>query len=102
MWMDTQKIISLLGGNAKTAELCQVTPGAVSQWLHSGIPKHQLKFLKLARPDVFKELESQEHLAPNRRDDIAPEPGLDPDEPPTPGSLTCRIPDQPLVYEIAK
>ncbi|MFM9438064.1 DNA-binding transcriptional regulator YdaS (Cro superfamily) [Janthinobacterium sp. CG_23.3] len=49
-----EKVIELLGGNAKTAALCEVTPGAVSQWLHNGIPKAQLKFLKLARPDVFK------------------------------------------------
>ncbi|MEC5164045.1 hypothetical protein [Janthinobacterium sp. CG_S6] len=49
-----EKVIELLGGNAKTAALCEVTPGAVSQWIHNGIPKAQLKFLKLARPDVFK------------------------------------------------
>ena len=61
--MDTKKIISLLGGNAKTAKLCQVTPGAVSQWLHVGIPKHQLKFLKLARPDVFAEIVPQDDVA---------------------------------------
>ena len=48
-----EKIIESLGGNAKTAALCEVTPGAVSQWLHNGIPKAQLRFIKLARPDLF-------------------------------------------------
>jgi predicted transcriptional regulator len=52
--VDAEQVIAKLGGNAKTAELCEVTPGAVSQWLHNGIPRAQLKFLKLARPDVFK------------------------------------------------
>jgi hypothetical protein len=49
------EVIELLGGNAKTAELCDVTPGAVSQWLGPrGIPKTQFRFLKLARPDIFR------------------------------------------------
>jgi predicted transcriptional regulator len=51
--MDAKKIIDRLGGTAKTAELCDVTPGAVSQWIHSGIPAARLMYLKLARPDAF-------------------------------------------------
>lgn len=46
-------VIEQLGGNAKTAEFCEVTPSAVSQWLHNGIPRTQRKFLKATRPDVF-------------------------------------------------
>ena len=49
------ELIKRLGGNKKTAVLCEVTPQAVSQWPENGVPKHQLKFLKLARPDVFAE-----------------------------------------------
>ncbi len=56
--METKKLINLLGGTAKTAELCQVTQGAVSQWIHHGIPDARLMFLKLARPDIFTALES--------------------------------------------
>ena len=33
--------------------LYDVTVGAVSQWRHDGIPRARLKFLHLARPDVF-------------------------------------------------
>lgn len=51
--LDAPKIIDLLGGTTKTAALCDITPGAVSQWRHAGIPKSQLKYLKLARPDLF-------------------------------------------------
>lgn len=50
---DAEKIIGDLGGNAKTAAFFEVTPGAVSQWLYNGIPKDKLKYLKLARPDLF-------------------------------------------------
>ena len=50
---EAEQIIGLLGGNAKTAALCEVTPGAVSQWVHNGIPKAQLRFIKLARPELF-------------------------------------------------
>lgn len=48
-----EQVIERLGGNAKTAALCEVTPGAVSQWVHNGIPKAQLKFIKAVRPDIF-------------------------------------------------
>lgn len=53
--MDTKTIIARLGGTAKTAELCQVTSGAVSQWIHDGIPRARLMYLKAVRPAVFKE-----------------------------------------------
>lgn len=51
--MDTKTIIKKLGGGAKVAALCQVSPAAVSQWSRNGIPNARLMFLKLARPDVF-------------------------------------------------
>jgi hypothetical protein len=51
--LSPKEVIERLGGNAKTAELCEITPGAVSQWLHNGIPKAQMKFIKAARPDLF-------------------------------------------------
>lgn len=51
--LEPKEVIERLGGNAKAAELCEVTPGAVSQWLHNGIPKAQLRFIRLARPDIF-------------------------------------------------
>jgi phage terminase Nu1 subunit (DNA packaging protein) len=54
--MDTNKIIELLGGTAETARICDVSMAAVSQWKIKGIPKTQLRFLKLAKPKAFKEL----------------------------------------------
>lgn len=52
--MNATEIIRRLGGVTKTAALCEVTAQAVSQWKHNGIPRPQLKFLRLARPDVFE------------------------------------------------
>jgi DNA-binding transcriptional regulator YdaS (Cro superfamily) len=53
-------IIERLGGTAATAELCEVSPSAVSQWKgDDGIPKHQLKFLRAVRPDVFEDRRRQ-------------------------------------------
>jgi predicted transcriptional regulator len=54
------KIIDALGGSSKVAELCEVTPSAVSQWREDGIPKARLMFLKLAKPDVFEALEAED------------------------------------------
>ncbi len=49
-----EKIIAALGGTTSAAELCGVTPGAVSQWISNEyIPKNKLMFLELKRPDVF-------------------------------------------------
>ena len=51
--MDANKIIDAIGGTNAMAELCKVTPQAVSQWREDGIPEARLMYLKLARPDVF-------------------------------------------------
>lgn len=58
--MDTQIaniIIDRLGGTSEVARLCEIKPPSVSEWRKTGIPKAQLKFLKLARPDVFTDIE---------------------------------------------
>lgn len=58
--MDANKIIDMLGGTGEVARLCEVFPGAVSQWRKDGIPRARLMFLRLARPEVFAELEKIE------------------------------------------
>lgn len=60
--MDTQTantIIDRLGGTSETARLCEVKPPSVSEWRKTGIPKAQLKFLRLARPEVFGDVDAQ-------------------------------------------
>lgn len=56
--MNATEIIQRLGGTTKTADLCEVTAQAVSQWHRNGIPKTQLKFLRAARPEVFDQTEA--------------------------------------------
>jgi predicted transcriptional regulator len=51
--IEAGQVIERLGGNAKTAALCEVTPSAVSQWIKNGIPRAQLKFIQAVRPDLF-------------------------------------------------
>lgn len=50
---DPNKVIDALGGTNATADLCNVTKGAVSQWRTDGIPEARLMYLKLLRPDIF-------------------------------------------------
>jgi hypothetical protein len=52
--MDANRVIDLLGGTYAAAKFFEVTPGAVSQWRSSGIPRARLMFLRAARPDVFE------------------------------------------------
>jgi hypothetical protein len=51
--IETNTIIDALGGTNTVAALCEITPGAVSQWRNSQIPKPWLAFFKEKRPDLF-------------------------------------------------
>lgn len=56
MGMDTQTpdtIIDALGGTAEVARLCDISSQAVSQWRTNGIPRAQMKYLRVVRPEVF-------------------------------------------------
>lgn len=50
-------IIDRLDGTSAVALLCDIKPPSVSGWRHDGIPKAQLNYLKVIRPDVFKDPE---------------------------------------------
>ncbi len=58
MQSNSNLIIDRLGGTAKTARFCEVTASAVCGWRKQGIPKARLKFLRLARPDIFADPET--------------------------------------------
>jgi len=48
------RLIDLMGGTVAVSALCEVTPQAVSKWRKgSGIPKPQLRYLKVVKPEVF-------------------------------------------------
>lgn len=57
------EIIDRLGGTVAVAKLCEVEPPSVSEWRHRGIPRARLMYLKLARPDVFKQREQHKEAA---------------------------------------
>jgi len=40
--MNTTEIIATLGGTFAVAKRCGVTPGAVSQWKHNGLPADKM------------------------------------------------------------
>jgi len=56
--MNANTVIDNIGGNIKTAELCEVSPQAVSQWRRDGIPKARLMYLKAVRPDAFDDVDA--------------------------------------------
>ncbi|EJZ58495.1 hypothetical protein I1A_002823 [Pseudomonas fluorescens R124] len=57
--MNPNEIIDALGGTFRVAELCEVRPPSVSDWRKYGIPRARMMFLRIARPEVFKELDAQ-------------------------------------------
>lgn len=61
--LDASEVIDELGGTAETARLCEVSPAAVSQWRLNGMPKSQLKYLRLAKPEIFIDLEHKRRSA---------------------------------------
>ena len=52
---DDSKIIDNLGGTTRTAEICEITPAAVSQWRTNGIPRAQRRYLRLKYPHAFSD-----------------------------------------------
>jgi DNA-binding transcriptional regulator YdaS (Cro superfamily) len=43
--LNDKQLIGLLGGTSRVAKLCNVSPTAVSLWVHRGIPALQLMYL---------------------------------------------------------
>jgi|APAra7269097235_1048549.scaffolds.fasta_scaffold00083_5 hypothetical protein len=43
---ETVRLIDELGGTGKVAEICDLTPSAISQWRSNGIPHGYFKFLR--------------------------------------------------------
>ena len=54
--MNATKIIDLLGGTSRVAELCNVKPPSVTGWKRHGIPRARLMYLQILRPDVFEKV----------------------------------------------
>ena len=65
---EANRIIDALGGTSVAAEIFEVTTGGVSQWRKTGIPKTQLKFIRLLRPDLFSDEPSSAPRSPGRRE----------------------------------
>lgn len=55
------EIIDRLGGTVAVARLCEVEPPSVSEWRHRGIPRARLMYLKLAKPEVFRDHDHAPH-----------------------------------------
>ena len=57
--MNTSELVDAIGGTGKVAELCELTPGAVSQWKTAdSVPKAHRKFLRLMFPVLLDRYES--------------------------------------------
>lgn len=72
--MNPSAIIEALGGTFRVAELCEVRPPSVSDWKKNGIPRARLMFLRVIRPDVFRELDGNhcEEAPPTMTQTIPP------------------------------
>jgi hypothetical protein len=57
--VDARTLIKRLDGPEEVARLCDCTSQAVYRWRRlNRIPKARLKFLRLAKPEVFEELQA--------------------------------------------
>ena len=57
------KIIDEFGGTTAVAQLCEISPQAVSKWRKYGIPDSRIKYLKLLKPHIFIECELKKDAA---------------------------------------
>lgn len=60
--MNPNEIIDALGGTFRVAELCEVRPPSVSGWRKNGIPRARMMFLRIAMPNIFKDLDESTAL----------------------------------------
>lgn len=43
---ESKQVIEVLGGYIEVANICGITPSAVSQWKNNGIPRARFMFLR--------------------------------------------------------
>lgn len=61
--MNASTIIQRLGGTTAVARMFQIEPPSVSEWKRRNeIPKARLMYLKLARPEVFEEVDCRKAI----------------------------------------
>jgi len=92
------EIIDALGGTSEVARLCEIQPPSVSEWRKLGIPKAQLKFLRLARPEVFVALGLSEPVPARRASDPKPELGRAGRNPPSRENVMTSAADLPRPF----
>jgi len=97
-------VIDALGGTSEVARLCDIQPPSVSEWRHRGIPKAQLKYLQLARPDVFAKLAGEPVASGitevhRRTTDPAPLPGHAGRQPASPHLILDTVPDHAVIVD---
>lgn len=51
---EANQVIEAFGGPSKLGALLGISKSAVSQWKQNGIPKTQMRYLRLAHPKMFK------------------------------------------------
>lgn len=49
------EIIDKFGGTVAVARICNVSSQAVSKWRNEGIPEARLMYLKLLKPELFQQ-----------------------------------------------
>ena len=55
------RIIDALGGPTEVSKLCgDVTPQGVCKWRRSGIPSYRLKYFRLAKKKIMKQIENND------------------------------------------
>lgn len=52
---DPNIVIERLGGTCAAARFFEISPAAVTDWRHKGVPKARVLHLKAVRPDVLQE-----------------------------------------------
>lgn len=51
---EAKRVVDALGGTAAVARIFDITAASVSGWKQKGMPLYRQQFLRLLRPDIFK------------------------------------------------
>jgi len=56
-----RQVIDALGGPVAVARICGVTQPSVSGWKVHGLPQAREMYLRLLRPEAFKQVRAKKH-----------------------------------------
>lgn len=99
--VEANRVIEALGGPSEAGAKLGISKSAVSQWRKNGVPKTQMKYLRVAHPEIFGgEAVVSPPIPARRATDPAPAPGHGGRQPASPHNILDTVPMRAVVTSL--